>query len=118
MLLVQQQNRLLNMRLAENIDGETIACKHTECGISQCASLRPGTFRTRHSNHLPRGNVRLGILRKANTLVLSDPGKIVGDPAMRAIIALGEDVVPLTLRDLREKPSLSVWASTVQTLFP
>ena len=53
-LLVQQQNRLLNMRLAENIDGETIASKHTECGISPCVSLRPGTFRTRHSNHLPR----------------------------------------------------------------
>ena len=53
-LPVQQQNRLLNVRLAEDIDGETIACKHTECGNSQCASLRPGTFRTRHSNHLPR----------------------------------------------------------------
>ncbi len=54
----------------------------------------------------PAGHVRLGRLGKANTLVLSDPGKIVGDPAIRAMIALGEDVVPLTLRDLREKPSL------------
>jgi hypothetical protein len=60
----------------------------------------------------PAGNVQLGILRKANTLVLSDPGKIVGHPAMGGIIALREDAVPLTLRDLREKPSLSVWAST------
>ncbi len=60
----------------------------------------------------PAGNVRLGILRTANTLVLSDPGKIVRHPAMRAIIELGEDVVPLTLRELREKPSLSVKAST------
>jgi hypothetical protein len=58
------------------------------------------------------GNVRLGILRKANTLVLSDPAKIVGHPAMLAMIALGEHVVPLTQHDSREKPSLSGWAST------
>jgi len=78
--------------------------------------MRDLTMRVLASGHFPdpafesspAGKVRLGILRKANTLVLSDPGKIVGDPAMRAIIALGEDVVPLTLRDLREKPSLSV----------
>jgi hypothetical protein len=60
----------------------------------------------------PAGKVWLRILRKANTLVLSDPGKIAGDPAMRSIIALGEDVAPHTLCDLWEKPSLLVWAST------
>ena len=47
---------------------------------------------------------------KADTLVLSDPGKIMGHPAMRAIIAMGEDVVPIILRDLRAKVSLMVWA--------
>ena len=47
---------------------------------------------------------------RADTLVLSDPSKIMGHPAMREIIALGEDVVPFILRDLREKPSLLVWA--------
>jgi hypothetical protein len=47
---------------------------------------------------------------KADTLVLSDPGKIMSHPAMRAIIAIGEDVVPLILRDLQDNPSLLVWA--------
>ena len=46
----------------------------------------------------------------AETMVLSDPGKIMGHSAMRAIIAMGEDVVPLILRDLRGNPSLLVWA--------
>jgi hypothetical protein len=46
----------------------------------------------------------------ADTLVLSDPGKIMGHSAMRAIVALGEDTVPLILRELRDKPSLLVWA--------
>jgi hypothetical protein len=53
---------------------------------------------------------RLEAQWKSETLVLSDPGKIIGHPAMRAIIAMGEDVVPLILRDLRDKPSLLVWA--------
>jgi len=74
--------------------------------------LAPGHFPDPAFESSPAGKVRLGILRKTNTLLLCDPGKIVGDPAMRAIIALGGDVMPLTLRDLREKPSLSVWAST------
>ena len=47
---------------------------------------------------------------KADTLVLSDPGKIMSHPAMRAIIAMGEEVVSLILRDLQDKPSLLVWA--------
>ena len=53
---------------------------------------------------------RLDAQWKAETGVLSDPGKIMGHPAMRAIIAMGEDVVPLILRDLQDKPSLLVWA--------
>jgi hypothetical protein len=53
-LLVQQRNQRLNLRLAEDIDGETIASKHTECRIPQCVSLRLGTFRTHHSIHLPQ----------------------------------------------------------------
>jgi hypothetical protein len=46
----------------------------------------------------------------AETRLLSDPGKIMGHPAMRAIVALGKGVVPLILRQLREQPSLLVWA--------
>ena len=53
---------------------------------------------------------RLETQWKSDTLVLSDPGKIIGHPAMRAIIAMSVDVVPLILRDLRDKPSLMVWA--------
>ena len=78
----------------------------------------PGHFPDPAFESSPAGNVRLGILKKANTLVLCDPDKIVGHPAMRAIIALGEDVVPLMLRDLWEKPSLSVWASTFRPSSP
>ncbi len=53
---------------------------------------------------------RLEAQWQAETRVLSDPGKIMGHSAMRAIVALGEAVVPLILRDLQEKPSLLVWA--------
>ena len=41
---------------------------------------------------------------------LSDPGKIMAHPAMRAIVALGEQVVPMILRDLQSETSLVVWA--------
>ncbi|HYV39803.1 MAG TPA: hypothetical protein VE988_29205 [Gemmataceae bacterium] len=34
----------------------------------------------------------------AETRFLSDPGKIMGHPAMRAIVALGEEVAPIILR--------------------
>jgi hypothetical protein len=53
---------------------------------------------------------RLEAQWKADTLFLSDPGKIMGHPAMQAIIAIGEGVVPFILRDLQDKPSLLVWA--------
>ena len=46
----------------------------------------------------------------ADTSILSNPSKIMGHPAMRAIIVLGEPVVPLILRELRAGPSLLVWA--------
>lgn len=46
----------------------------------------------------------------ADAAVLSNPNKIMGYPAMRAIIALGESVVPLILRELQAGPSLLVWA--------
>jgi hypothetical protein len=47
-----------------------------------------------------------------DTLFLSDPNKIMGHPAMRAIIAMGEAVVPIILRDLQTqaKKTLIVWA--------
>jgi hypothetical protein len=41
---------------------------------------------------------------------LSSTTRIVGHPAFRAIVALGEAVVPLMLRDLQERPRLWVWA--------
>ena len=44
------------------------------------------------------------------TEFLSDAGKIVDHPAFKAIIALGDAVVPLLLKDLEAKPSLLVWA--------
>ena len=53
---------------------------------------------------------RLEAQWKADTRVLSDPNKIMGHPAMRAIIAMGVEVVPIILRDLQDKPSLLVWA--------
>jgi len=42
--------------------------------------------------------------------VLSNPSKIMGHPAMQAIIALGEPVVPLILRELQAGASVLVWA--------
>lgn len=53
---------------------------------------------------------RLEARWSADTQFLSDPGKIMGHPAMRAIIAMGEEVVPIILRDLQAKASLTVWA--------
>ncbi len=53
---------------------------------------------------------RLEAQWSADTLVLSDPGKIMAHPAMRAIIAMGEEAVPIILRDLQAKASLLVWA--------
>jgi hypothetical protein len=47
---------------------------------------------------------------KADTQFLSDPGKIMAHPAMRTIIARGDRVVPIILRDLQAKSSLLVWA--------
>jgi hypothetical protein len=46
----------------------------------------------------------------ADTKYLSNPNKIMAHPAMRAIIAMGEDVVPAILHDLRDRPSVLVWA--------
>src|ERR1700678_1797484 len=53
---------------------------------------------------------RLEAQWNADTLVLSDPGKIMGHPAMVAIIAMGEEVVPIILREMQAQPSLLVWA--------
>lgn len=53
---------------------------------------------------------RLEAQWRADTLVLSDPAKIMGHPAMQAIIAMGLEVVPIILRELQSKPSLLVWA--------
>jgi hypothetical protein len=53
---------------------------------------------------------RLEARWSADTMFLSDHGKIMGHPAMRAIIAMGEEAVPIILHDLHAKESLMVWA--------
>src|SRR5882724_9547097 len=53
---------------------------------------------------------RLKAQWRADTQVLSVSGKIMDHPAMRAIIAMGQEVVPIILRDLQDDPSLLVWA--------
>ena len=53
---------------------------------------------------------RLEAAWEADTLVLSDPDRIIGHPAFQEIIRLGEAVVPLMLRDLQAGPRLWVWA--------
>jgi hypothetical protein len=53
---------------------------------------------------------RLEVQWGVDTQFLSNPHKIMSHPAMRAIIALGEEVVPVILRDLQAKDSLMVWA--------
>ena len=53
---------------------------------------------------------RLEAQWKSDTEFLSDADKIIGHPAFRAIIGLGQEVVPLLLRDLQSQPSLWVWA--------
>jgi hypothetical protein len=46
----------------------------------------------------------------ADTYVLSSYTRIVGHPAFRAIVGLGEAVVPFMLTDLEKRPRLWVWA--------
>ena len=53
---------------------------------------------------------RLEAQWRADTQVHSNPGKIMGHPAMRAIVAMGEAVAPIILHDLQAEPSLMVWA--------
>ena len=45
-----------------------------------------------------------------DTQFLSDPDTIMRHPAMLAIIAMGEEVVPLILREMPSQSSLLVWA--------
>ena len=47
---------------------------------------------------------------QADTEFLSDAGKIVNHPAFKAIVALGDEIVPNILHDLATRPSLLVWA--------
>lgn len=66
--------------------------------------------------HTPAGETveqrvrRLEAAWKADTEFLSDAGRIIGHPAFREIVALGDAVVPLLLRDLESAPGLWVWA--------
>src|SRR5437016_4292269 len=47
---------------------------------------------------------------RKDTAHLSNPTAIMAHPAMQAIIAMGEEVVPIILRELDTRPSLLVWA--------
>jgi len=53
---------------------------------------------------------RLEALWNAETGYLSSDTEIVGHPAFREIISIGEAVVPLMMKDLAERASLWVWA--------
>ena len=52
---------------------------------------------------------RLEAQWNADTWMLSDPAKIMGHPAMRAIIAMGGEVVPIILRKMQADTSLLAW---------
>ena len=47
---------------------------------------------------------------EADTLVLSNPNRIVNHWAFQEIIRMGQAVVPFLLRDLEREPHLWVWA--------
>lgn len=49
-------------------------------------------------------------LWRAETAHLSSSSKIIGHPAFREIIRMGQAVVPFMLRDLEQQPRLLVWA--------
>lgn len=53
---------------------------------------------------------RLEMLWRAETGHLSSSNKIIGHPAFRDIVRMGNAVVPLMLRDLEQQPRLWVWA--------
>ena len=53
---------------------------------------------------------RLEAVWNAETALLSSASKIIGHPAFREIVSMGEPVVPLMLRDLEKEPSFWVWA--------
>jgi hypothetical protein len=53
---------------------------------------------------------RLEAIWETETRYLSGAHRIIAHPAFQEIIALGEAVVPLMLRDIEKGPSLWVWA--------
>jgi hypothetical protein len=70
----------------------------------------PPTPRTSATETVEQRLRRLEAAWKADTAFLSDAGRIIGHPAFREIVALGDDVVPFLLRDLETAPGLWVWA--------
>ena len=68
------------------------------------------TPRTPASETIEQRFRRLEAVWKADTAFLSDANRIIGHPAFREIISLGDEVVPLLLRDLESSPGLWVWA--------
>lgn len=53
---------------------------------------------------------RLEARWRAETGHLSSSSKIIGHPAFRDIIHMGQAVIPFMLRDLEQQPRLWVWA--------
>ena len=53
---------------------------------------------------------RLEALWRVETGHLSSSSKIIGHPAFREIICMGQAVVPFMVRDLEQQPRLWVWA--------
>lgn len=53
---------------------------------------------------------RLEATWRAETGHLSSSSKIIGHPAFREIVRMGQAVIPFLLRDLEQQPNLWVWA--------
>jgi hypothetical protein len=53
---------------------------------------------------------RLEAVWRAETGHISSSTKIIGHPAFREIVSMGQAVVPFMLHDLEQRPRLWVWA--------
>jgi hypothetical protein len=65
---------------------------------------------TEPAEHLEARFQRLAATWRAETAHLSSSTRITNHAAFREIVALGQPVVPLILRELERQPSLLVWA--------
>jgi hypothetical protein len=68
------------------------------------------TSATTTSENIEQRFRRLEANWMAETAHLSSYTSIIRHPAFREIVSMGEEVIPLMLRDLEERPRLWVWA--------